>query len=577
MQVLRQLTMRMKRIIIVTCCAFVCIALSLFYLQIANSHFFFRLSQRNFLREEKIETPRGNITDQHGTVLATNRPVYTVYWQGTGNHELTLHQKNIIASVTDLCGLPQTEIGASLVLIERRSSRLKLVSDISFDLLTRLLELWPEEKNIFIEKTFKRFYPYNELACHIVGYLGLETGSVGKMGLEHIYNKELKGHSGTILKIINSIGHNLKAHQLSAGLAGKTLQTTLDADLQRLAEEIFPVDYEGSLILMDDTGGLEVVLSRPSFDPAVFLNPISTNQWKELKEKKGFINRAFTACYPPASLFKLITLAAALETGVISRTMQWHCIGHTSFKGRTYHCHNKEGHGVLNTEQALAHSCNIPFYEIGKHIKIDTLANYAHRFGLGSKTGILFPEKKGLIPTNAWKLMTKGERWQPGETLSAVIGQTSLLVTPLQIAVLIHALCTGTKVRPRVLVDEPIMTEPVDIQKDTLSFLQQCLRSVIRQGTGAYLKYLPHFKISGKSGTAQVQSLDKKILIKEQLPHGYFAAQFQYKNEKPKTLVILIEHAASSSVAMKVALTFLKKYAAHAEQKLPAPIPCHTI
>ena len=127
---------------------------------------------------------------------------------------------------------------------------------------------------------------------------------------------------------------------------------------------------------------------------------------------------------------------------------------------------------------------------------------------------------------------------------------------------MINALGTGARIRPRMLMDEAIVKEPLDIGKDTLHFLQQCLSSVIKQGTGSHLKYLKDFKILGKTGTAQVQALDKPSLTKESLCHGYFVAHFQYKNEPARTLVVLLEHAGSSSVASKFALKFLKQYAA---------------
>lgn len=552
---------RLRIIILLTSCVFAGLVLYLFHLQIHHMQLFFRLSQKNFLRQEKIASPRGNIVDARGTLLATNRPVYTVHWQGTGEKKLTNDQMELITALSTLLSLS----GDSITVIkqaERRNTRAKLVTDISFDKLMQLLERYPHDKNIFLEKSYKRFYPHNNLACHIVGYLGLNSEDTGKMGLELSCNKALRGQSGKIVKIINSIGRHIEAHKVSAGTAGRTLHTTLDVDLQKAAEEYFPADYEGCCLCMDETGALEVMLSRPSFDPNIFLQPLGVADWQKLQEKKGFLNRAFSACYPPASLFKLATLAAALETGIISPSMRFHCIGHTDFKGRLYHCNNKTGHGVLSTEQALAHSCNIPFYEIGKKIKIDSLADYAHRLGLGVKTGLLLPEKTGLIPTREWKRRVKKEPWWPGETLSAAIGQSYMLITPIQVTTMISAINTGYRVQPRILVDEPIVKEPLELGQPTQEFLRQCLRSVIKQGTGTLLKQLPHFTINGKTGTAQTCALEKISLTdKKTLPHGYFVAHFHYKDEKPRTLMIFIEHAGSSSVAIRVAYKFLRKYA----------------
>ncbi len=571
MNTFRIISFRLRALIMITFCAFLGIVGYLFHLQITQMNRYFQLGQRNFLRSEKIASPRGNIVDRHGRVLATNRPLYSLVWQGTGNKKLSKQQQTLIKDITNLLGL--SSMDDKIKHTERRSARLILAKDIPFEHLRRIVEHYPHEKNIVIEKAYSRNYPFKDLACHVVGYLGLDSSSAatagpeGKMGLESLCNSALKGQAGIIVNIINSTGQQLKAHRVSQALAGKTLHTTLDGELQALAEELFPPDTEGCCIVMDESGGLEVVLSRPSFDPSIFLKPLNSGDWKKLQEKKGFLNRAFSACYPPASLFKLITLAAALETGLISKDMRWHCIGHSTFKGRAYHCNNKDGHGILSTEQALAHSCNIPFFEIGKKIPIDTLADYAQRCGLGAKTGIIFPEKSGLIPTSQWKKRIKKERWWQGETLSAAIGQSSLLVTPLQITCLISSLCTGYRVRPRILADELVVREPLALRNDTIAFLQQCLTSVVKQGTGSALNHLTHFKIRGKSGTAQVQALTKHILSKEQMHHGYFAAHFQYKQEKPKTLVIFLEHAGTSATAVRYACSFLKRYAALVEKK----------
>ena len=560
MYILELLSFRIKRIFLLMFCAFCGLTLYLFHLQIGETNRFARLSKRNFIRKEKIESPRGNITDQYGTLLATNRPLYTLYWQGTGNLELTHEQLKNSALASSLCALDSSVL-PKIPTAERRTQRIKLISDLPYAQLTKLVEQIPSRKNLVIKRTYERCYPYHDLACHIVGYLGIKDAIRGKMGLERIYNKKLEGQSGKVLTITNAIGHRLQAHTLSLASAGKTVKTTLDISLQKVAEQLFPKEFEGCFLLMDDDGALEVVLSRPSFEPGIFLRPITHTQWKLLQEKQGFINRAFSACYPPASLFKLITLAAALETGLITTATQWDCTGHVDFKGRRYHCNRRTGHGILSTKKAFAHSCNIPFYEIGKLISIDTLAHYAQDLGLGYKTGILFPEKQGLVPTTHWKRRVKKEPWWPGETLSAVIGQSSLLVTPLQMACMVSAVCTGYRIRPRILVDEPIIHEPLEVKQETLMFLQHCLHSVIKKGSATSLKTLEGFTIKGKSGTAQVRSLSTQRLEKKHLPHGYFAAHFQYKNEKPRTLVILLEHAGSSRHAIRLAYQFLSRYA----------------
>ncbi len=555
------LSVRMRRILLFIFCAIGIIVLYLFHLQIGQSSLFTKLSKQNYLRTEKIPSPRGNITDQNGNVLVTNRPVYSLFWEGSGKRELSSTERQAALQVIALCSL-DPEIISSLEKAERRSQKIPLMTDVSYELLSRVLEQVPYTKSLAVKRTYERCYPHNNLACHIVGYLSIKESLQGKMGLERLYEDKLKGHAGQVIKVTNAIGNPLQAHTISQALAGKTLQTTLNLYLQQIAEEVFPEEFEGTLLFMDEDGALEVVLSRPSFDPSIFLKPITHTQWNLLQEKKGFMNRAFSACYPPASLFKLVSLAAGLETGIISPDSHWNCHGSTEFKGRDYHCNNNTVHGPVSVRQAFARSCNIPFYEIGKRLPIDTLARYAQDLCLGFKTGILFPEQQGLVPTSQWKKRVKKERWWPGETLSAVIGQSSLLVTPLQIACMLSAVCTGYRVRPRILTDEPIVHELIAMRPSTLQFLQECLQGVITQGTGAALNTLKGFKIKGKSGTAQVRARHSGPVRKKDMPHGYFAAHVQYKYEKPRTLVIFVEHCDSSSHAIRVAYKFLHRYGA---------------
>jgi penicillin-binding protein 2 len=564
-------SIRMRRILIFMLAMLGTIILYLFHLQITQSHLFTRLSKRNYLRTEKIASPRGTIIDRRGVVLVTNRPIYSVWWQGTGKTMLSQAQILAVQKLIQLGSLDE-EMMERITKAERRSQKIPLIVDIPYEQLTTILETVTPLPNLSIIQTYERCYPYTTMASHIIGYLSTKDAYRGKMGLERVYERDLQGQAGQILKVTNALGSALQAHTISHALAGKTLHTTLDIVLQQIAEEIFPVGMEGSILYMDDDGALEVVLSRPSFDPSIFLKPISHAQWNQLQQKKGFMNRSLSACYPPASLFKLVSLTAGLETGIVTPKTLWHCKGYTDFKGRHYHCNNNAVHGALSTKQAFALSCNQPFYEIGKRLSIDTLAFYAQEFGLGQKTGILFPESQGLIPTTQWKKRVKNEPWWQGETLSAAIGQSSLLVTPLQIACLISSMCTGYRVRPRILMQEPIEHKLLSIKPSTLSYIQECLQGVITQGTGSSLGSLKGFKLKGKSGTAQVRSRHNATLKKQDLPHGYFAAYVQYRQEKPRTLVILLEHAGSSSHAIRVAHAFLTRYAALVDERLKRTI-----
>lgn len=546
-----------------TLIAFGLIATRLYNLQVKDYAHYDERSQHNFLRIEKIISPRGNILDTHGTLLATNRPVVDVYWQGTGNTHLSPDHLQMIGTLdtileTDLLNTAT----ATLRLTEKAGATLLLACDIRFDQLSRLVEQFPHSSNIVLHTTFKRHYPHGNCASHLVGYLGqVNYEPAGKMGFEKLLEYALKGEDGEVQKIINSLGKNIAERELKQALSGSDITTTIDLDMQKLVELAFPEDFVGTMLLMDPkTGALRALVSRPNFDPNIFLQQLDNDAWQALIEKKAFLNRAFNASYPPASIFKLVVVTAALEKGVIDQDMLVQCRGFYQFGNYRHWCMQHQGHGTLTVKQAVAKSCNILFFHIGKHINIDTLADYAFRFGLGQKANMLFANAEGLVPTSQWKRATKHQPWWPGETLSAAIGQSYLLVTPVQIARMVASIFEGYLVTPRLLEQEPIETQPLHVSAITRTFLRDSMRSAVQYGTGVRVGSIKEFDIYAKTGTAQTSSLELRNQNEQYKEHGWFVAYFQYKNQSPLTMVILVEQAGSSTVATAIARDFLLKY-----------------
>lgn len=536
----------------------------LIHLQILQKHTFFTKSRKNFLRIESIPSLRGNILDRNGQLLATNRPTTNLFWEGMGKTKLGDFQLSTLRALETILGksiIADEHLFDQIKYAERRYQKVLLATDISFEQLSQITEQLNDNKNVFISTHFKRFYPYNSFASHVLGYLTrMDMEMYGKMGLEKVLEEELRGQHGEKLKTINSIGRNLSEVEIKKASAGKNIQTTIDIDLQNIVEKVFPQEYTGTFIVMDPhDGSILALLSRPDFDPALFLEPLQEEDWRSLQDKQPFLNRAFNACYPPGSIFKLVTVSALMETGYISPDSCWNCVGYSEFAGRQYWCNNRHGHGILNVEQSLANSCNIMFYEMGKKISIDTLADYAHRFGLGKKTNVLFSEKEGLIPNSAWKKRVKGERWWPGETLSVSIGQSYLLVTPIQVARMISSIFTGQLVTPRILMEEPIQHKPLHISLETRKFLQQSMQKAVVHGTASRAK-VKDIKIYAKTSTAQTSGMDKHDLGGEYLEHGWLVAYFSYKDEKPLTLVILTEHSGTSRTSTPIAGDFIRAY-----------------
>ncbi|HEX2978136.1 MAG TPA: penicillin-binding transpeptidase domain-containing protein [Candidatus Babeliales bacterium] len=563
METIVSYTKKIKYIAIFYVIACMIIMMRLTYLQVYLNKDLHDRARHNFLRVEKVYSRRGNILDCNGKLLATNRPITNIYWRGSGNRQLTTEQQATLQKVAELLGITieQTQLSA-IKYAERTSKDAILFSNATFEQLGKITELFPTDKNINITTELKRCYPYGSKASHVIGYISsMNSEGAGKMGIEKMFEPMLRGQEGTVLKMINSVGTNLYAEELSKALAGQDIATTLDLTLQDIAEESFPLENGGCLLIMDpEDGALKAIVSRPAFDPALFLDPIPLSEWQLLQEKKPFLNRT-VCCYPPASPFKLVTLSAALENKLINPEMVTYCKGFTRFRGRKYHCANRDGHGALSVHEAVAKSCNILFFEIAKKISIDTLADYAHRFGLGEKTNILLPENTGLVPTSEWKRRVKREPWWPGENLSAVIGQSYYLVTPLQTARMIASIFTGYLVNPRIIASEPVIKKPLAIKPETRQFLKKTMEAVVTIGTAQRTNKINNVKVYAKTGTAQIFSMETQESGElEPLYHAWFAGRFRYKKEKPLVMVLLVENVSSSKEAPKVAKKFFVNY-----------------
>lgn len=544
-----------------------CIIVRLAYLQIQYHNHFFSRSEQNFLRLEHTPCTRGNIVDRNGTLFATNRPVINIYWQGSGAYHLDDEKIRILTTLEHILGKPflQDPLHRRKVChAERHFTELLLAQDISVEQLGKIEELFPADYPILIKHHFKRFYPHGAMASHIIGYLQnpMTVEPTGKMGLEKIGNQELKGTNGTILQTINSVGKKMHEQPVHAALHGTDLVTTIDFALQQLCEEVFPKEYSGAFILMEpNSGDIISLVSRPQFDPNLFLEAISTEAWGNLQQDdKPFLNRTIQATYPPGSIFKLVTLSAALEHNLIDQHSTWYCNGFTPFCNRDYWCHCKEGHGRLTMTQCLAQSCNTLCFEIAKKIDVDTLSRYAHMFGLGEPTNIVLPEKTGLIPNRSWKREARGEPWWPGETLSVSIGQSFSLVTPMQVACMISGIFTGYVPRPRILLSEEQSGKKLTLQKDTLDFLRRSMKQTVQMGTGKQINTIKDLQIYAKTSTAQTSSLEKRNMGLVHMEHGWFVAHLNYKDYPALTMVILVEHAGSSRVATTIAKHFLIEY-----------------
>jgi penicillin-binding protein 2 len=551
-------------------CIFACIITTrLFYLQIDKTHILTALGEKNFMRMEIITPLRGDVYDCNKVLLAANRPVFDLYWHSHGAAKMAQQDWDVIKAIGGALTIDfeDEQRRHSLEYAHRYGHRLLLQEDITFEQLCQISELTCQAPHVVIFNRFKRVYPHGTLASHVVGYLS-RNENIGQSGLERKFDQELQGQQGYKINVINATGKTLRQHDYKKAQAGRDLALTLDFTMQQLAEAAFEPDQVGALVIMDpENGAIRSLVSFPQFDPNLFLKPLSEETWGQMTVNNPLLNRVTSALYPPASTFKIVAMAAALEEGLYEDTTQTTCLGHINYCGRNYYCINHLGHGTMNAHQALSVSCNIPLFNLGKKIKIDRLAHYAHMFGLGRKTDFLLPEKAGLVPTTAWKKAMRGEPWWRGESLSACIGQSYLQVTPLQVARMTAAVCAGKLVKPRMLEEEPVVEEQLALSPATLEFLRNGLRGVVDIGSARLLQYIRGFQISAKTGTAQTVTLGKEKLHQRYLEHAWLTSYFSYKGSKPLVLTILVENQGHSRYAVQLANRFLRSYRAVLEAK----------
>ncbi|HPG28843.1 MAG TPA: penicillin-binding protein 2, partial [Myxococcota bacterium] len=395
-----------------------------------------------------------------------------------------------------------------------------------------------------------REYVFGPLAAQMLGTIG-EIGAaeleqsrfedyrsgeiVGKTGIEASEEAHLRGRAGGMNIVVDVAGREIEELDRVEPTPGGRLVLALDLDLQQAAEDAFVVEDParpevqrrmGALVALDPRNGdVLAMVSSPAFDPNAFAGGVDHETWRALNqdEWRPLRNRAIAGVYPPGSTYKAIVAAAGLAEGVIDSTTVVPCYGSFRLGRRTYRCWKRGGHGPVDLERAIAGSCDVYFYELGKNLGVEKLAHYARLFGLGHATGVaLRGEVDGLVPTPEWKLRVRGERWVDGETISLSIGQGANLTTPIQLAVAYATIANGGRVIvPRIVLrretwDGRVVEEIAPefraenvISPAILQLVTNGLRRVVMEadGTGRRAR-VPGIEVAGKSGTTQVVSLD---------------------------------------------------------------------
>ncbi len=556
---------------------FVFLVAGFWRLQVQNPDVYSEAAERNRIKSTPVLAARGKILDRDGRVIVDNKASYS----------LLLNRDQIqpehLRPIAEALQIDYDELAKKI----RRMSSLPQI--IIKDQLSRDEIAWVEshqDANTYPEmqvvRAWRRQYPQDGFAAHVTGYVGeiseAELDSpqfmdyhqgdiIGKDGLEKEYDSTLRGVDGQQRVLVDNMGRERQMENAQEAVPGKDLRTTLDLDLQAVAE-LSMENKRGAVVALDPrTGEVLAMVSRPTFDPNKFTARISRKDWDEIANDphKPLLNRAIQAQLAPGSTFKPIMAIAGLESGVIDSETIFHCPGGASFYGHYYACHLKSGHGNISLHRAIAQSCDVYFYNVGNRLGIDRIAHYADIAGIGRKTGVDLPnETQGTMPSTKWKMRVSRQKWYAGETISVAIGQGAVTVSPLQLVSAIGGLGTRAKwYKPHLVRDEaPVLERQARFNSENLEQVVSGMYGVVNEGGTGRAAVLPGIKVCGKTGTAQLAATErtKGAKMGTSLANNTWFVAFAPMDKPEIAVVALFENAQESSNAVPIVRDVLKAY-----------------
>jgi len=507
---------------------------------------FKELEGGNLLRMIEQTPTRGNIFDRNGQGLAITKPAVTV---GVVPGEIE-DEDRLLAELSPILALDPADIKAKYA--NAASYWFVPLKEISLELRQAYNDVLSELPGVHLRETVVRSYPEGGIASHVVGYMGAIGPDeldhwkakgyrgdelVGKSGLEWWGEDYLAGRPGATLTVVTSAEEPVATLKERAYVPSRDIYTTLDSKLQKAAEAAL-AGRAGAIVALNlNSGQILAMVSWPTFDPNAFISGLSSEEWQALADDPGrpLVNRAVQGVYPPGSVFKIVTMATALEAGGFTPQSTFTCTGLWEGLGPDWPktCWVKTGHGQIDLVQALIVSCDVAFYDIGlalHNLDSGLLPSYARQFGLGSLTGLEgLDEATGLVPDDAWKMTAMGEGLIPGDSVNLAIGQGYLLTTPLQIANMLAAVANGgTIYQPQILLKvtgspeqpeeffTPQVMGQLPISSDHLAAIQEGLVGAVASPYGTAHEAFQGLEVSvaGKTGTAETGTGE---------PHAWFA------------------------------------------------------
>ena len=600
----------------------------LFSLQITQNKKYLTLSDKNRLREWRLPPVRGEFIDYFGNIIAGNFKVYQLHVVPEQVEDF----KYLMLRLKEILQIDKKEFSR---IVKKKNSQkswetLIISENLTWDQFTKINYFLHDLSGVKPVLSVSRDYPFKENYTHVLGYVSQASErdlldnevirnshvpglNVGKIGLEKTFENDLIGTNGVQRYEVNAYGKRINQVDFQEGNKGKTIQLTIDTEVQKLCNELL-VNKAGSISVMDIyTGEVVAMHSSPSFDPNLFLFGISQDEWQLIKNNplKPLTNKTLSGQYSPGSTIKPIVALSALENDVISTNFKVKCKGKIEMYGQTYHCWKKKGHGVLNLREAMKQSCDTYFYEVARKLGVDRLQETALKFGLGEKVlkDLFINEKKGLIPSTKWKKDNLGRGWVLGETLITGIGQGYIQTTPLQLCLMTAQIANGGyKIYPRITIEKNQNTfediklmikensenfkeaknnlkevseqllslineqkhEPLYRNSENIKFVQDAMFGSTNEIRGtSYSSRIkdPKYQFAGKTGTSQVKRITEKArelelktmdIPYDERDHALYVAFGPYKNPR-YALSIVVEHGGSgSSTAAPIAKKLFK-------------------
>ena len=555
------------------------------YLQVVQHDYYQTKAEDNRISIVPIAPNRGNIVDINGVILARNYSAYTleISPRQVTNVEATINE---LSTIIDIRPSDRNRFRRMLLEVKGADS-LPIKTRLSDEEVARFAANRYRFPGVDIKARLFRQYPHGELASHVLGFIGrindrdLErieaenmeanykgSDHIGKTGLEQSYERELHGTTGYEQVEVDAGGRGVRTLSRTAPTAGNNLVLTLDLKLQEVAEAAFG-DKRGALVAIEPaTGGVLAFVSKPGFDPNLFVDGIDPASWEALNNSldRPMNNRALTGVYPPGSTIKPYMALGALEIGKRTPAQAISDPGYYMFGGHRFRDDKPGGHGMVDMYKSIVQSCDTYYYTLANDMGIDNISAFLQHFGFGARTGIdLEGEATGVLPSQQWKMKRfrrpEQQKWYAGETISVGIGQGYNAYTPLQLAQAVATIANnGVVYRPHIAKYiensrtgerssiEPRPLKSIPLKPQNIAFIRNSMVGVNKEGTGARAFAGAGYVSAGKTGTAQVIALkqnekyDESKVHERHRDHALFIA-FAPADEPRIALAVVVENA----------------------------------